>query len=212
MATVDEIAPDIYRLSTSVPPTVVPGGFTFNQFLVVDEQPLLFHTGMRSLFPDVREAVARVIDPAQLRWVAFSHIEADECGALNDWLAVAPQAQALCSRVAVMTSGDMADRPPRALGDGEELALGPRKRLRWLDARTCRTTGNAATCSRRRPRRCWRAISSPTAGRISPRSRSRRCSVRPRRRGGPCRPAWRSIRARRGSWPSWPPPSRARWR
>lgn len=134
MAKVDEIAPDIYRISTSVPPAVVPGGFTFNQFLVVDDEPLLFHTGMRTLFPDVREAVARVIEPAKLRWVAFSHIEADECGALNQWLGVAPQAQALCSRVAVMTSGDIADRPPRALADGEELALGSRRRLRWLDA------------------------------------------------------------------------------
>src|SRR5579871_1115740 len=132
--TVDEISPDIYRISTSVPPTVVPGGFTFNQFLVLDEEPLLFHTGMRTLFPDVRAAVARVIDPATLRWLAFSPIEADECGALNQWLATAPQAQAVCSSVAVMTSGDIADRPPRALADGEELVLGPRKRLRWLDA------------------------------------------------------------------------------
>ena len=78
--TVHEIAAGIYRISTPVPPSAMPGGFTFNQFLVVDEQPLLFHTGMRRLFPPVREAVARVIDPATLRWIGFSHVEADECG------------------------------------------------------------------------------------------------------------------------------------
>src|SRR5437763_4939820 len=132
--TVDEIAAGIYRISTPIPPAAFPGGFTFNQFLVVDDEPLLFHTGMRGLFPLVRGAVARVIDPARLRWIGFSHIEADECGALNDWLAVAPQARPVCSQVAAMTSGEMADRPPRALADGEEIVLGPNKRLRWLDA------------------------------------------------------------------------------
>jgi flavorubredoxin len=131
--TVHEIASGIYRISTPVSPTAIPGGFTFNQFLVVDQEPLLFHTGMRTLFPVVREAVARVLDPARLRWIGFSHVEADESGALNDWLAVAPQAQPVCSQVAAMTSGDMADRPLRALADGEELVLGG-KRLRWLDA------------------------------------------------------------------------------
>jgi len=129
---VHEIAAGIYRIST--PAAAVPGGFTFNQFLVVDDEPLLFHTGMRGLFPAVRQAVARVIDPARLRWIGFSHVEADECGALNDWLAVAPQAQAVCSQVAVMTSASIADRPPRPLADGEELVLGAKKRLRWLDA------------------------------------------------------------------------------
>jgi len=109
--TVHEIAAGIYRISTPVPPTVVPGGFAFNQFLVVDDEPLLFHTGMRSLFPMVREAVGRVIDPATLRWIGFSHVEADECGSLNEWLAVAP----------------------RALADGETLTLG-KTRVRWLDA------------------------------------------------------------------------------
>jgi flavorubredoxin len=133
--TVHEIAAGIYRISTPVPPGAIPGGFTFNQFLVVDDEPLLFHTGMRSLFPAVRAAVARVIDPAALRWVGYSHVEADEAGALNDWLAVAPRAQAVCSQVAAMTSADIADRPPRALADGEELALGAAgKRMRWLDA------------------------------------------------------------------------------
>ncbi|HEY8923441.1 MAG TPA: MBL fold metallo-hydrolase [Polyangia bacterium] len=129
---VDEIADGVYRISTPAP--AVPGGFTFNQILVVDDEPLLFHTGMRSLFPSVRAAVARVIDPARLRWIGFSHVEADECGALNDWLAVAPRAGWICSRTAAMTSGDIGDRPPRPLADGEELALGAKKRVRWLDA------------------------------------------------------------------------------
>jgi len=132
--TVDEIADGIYRISTPVPPGAIPGGFTFNQFLIGGDEPLLFHTGMRSLFPAVRQAMARVMDPARLRWVGFSHVEADECGALNDWLAIAPQAQAVCSQVAAMTSADIADRPPRALADGEELVLGSGKRVRWLDA------------------------------------------------------------------------------
>jgi len=131
---VDEIADGIYRISTPTPPGAIPGGFTFNQFLITGDEPLLFHTGMRSLFPAVRQAVARVMDPARLRWVGFSHVEADECGALNDWLAIAPQAQAVCSQVAALTSGDIADRPPRPLADGEELVLGSSKRVRWLDA------------------------------------------------------------------------------
>jgi flavorubredoxin len=130
--TVHDISAGINRISTPAP--AVPGGFTFNQFLVVDDEPLLFHTGMRSLFPVVREAVARVLDPARLRWIGFSHVEADECGALNNWLAVAPRAQPVCSQVAAMTSADIADRAPRPLADGEELVLGATKRLRWLDA------------------------------------------------------------------------------
>ena len=131
--TVHEIAAGIYRISTPVPPAAMPGGFTFNQFLIVDDEPLLFHTGMRSLFPAVRAAVARVIDPATLRWVGFSHVEADECGALNELLAVAPHAEALCGKIAAMVSvNDVADRPPRALADGERLSLG-RHAVTWFD-------------------------------------------------------------------------------
>jgi flavorubredoxin len=130
---VHEIAPDIYRISTPV--SLMPGGFMFNQFLIVDDEPLLFHTGLRQMFPTVREAVTRVIDPARLRWVGFSHYEADECGSLNDWLALAPQAQAVCSQVAALTSvNDVALRPPRPLADGEVLSLGTKRQLRWLDA------------------------------------------------------------------------------
>jgi len=131
--TVHEIAPDIYRISTPV--QTIPGGFTFNQFLIVDDEPLLFHTGLRQMFPLVRDAVRRVLDPERLRWIGFSHFEADECGSLNDWLALAPQAQAVCSQVAALTSvNDMALRPPRPLADGERLSLGTRHRVRWLDA------------------------------------------------------------------------------
>ena len=131
---VHEVASGIYRISTPVPPSVIPGGFTFNQYLVVDDAPLLFHTGPRSMFPWVREAVAHVLgDVSRLRYVGFSHIESDECGSMNEFLAVAPRAEVLCSRVAAMTSADLADRPPRALADGEEISLG-KKRVRWLDA------------------------------------------------------------------------------
>ena len=132
---VHEIAAGIFRISTPVPPTQMPGGFTFNQILVVDEDPLLFHTGPRRMFPLVREAVAHVLgDVKKLRYVGFSHVEADECGSINEWLAVAPRAEAVCSTIAAMVSmNDLADRPPRPLADGEELSLG-QKRMRWLDA------------------------------------------------------------------------------
>jgi flavorubredoxin len=129
---VDEVAPSVYRISTPV--DVVPGGFTFNQYLIQDEAPLLFHTGPRRMFPLVREAIAAVMPVEKLRFVAFSHVEADECGALNELLGVAPEAQPLCGQVAAMVSvNDLADRAPRALADGETLSLG-RARVRWLDA------------------------------------------------------------------------------
>jgi flavorubredoxin len=126
-----EIADGIYRINT--PLSVVPGGFSFNQYLIVDDEPMLFHTGLRRMFPLVREAVTTVMPVERLRYVGLSHFEADECGSLNEWLAVAPQAVAVCSRVAAMTSvQDVADRPPRALADGEMLALG-KHRVRWFD-------------------------------------------------------------------------------
>jgi flavorubredoxin len=132
---VHEIASGIYRISTPVPPSEMPGGFTFNQFLIVDDEPVLFHTGYRKMFPLVQQAVVHVLgDVAKLRYVAFSHFESDECGALNEWLSVAPQAQAVCSAIGKMvTVDDFAIRPARGMADGEELAIGKRK-LRWLDA------------------------------------------------------------------------------
>jgi flavorubredoxin len=130
---VHEIADGIFRINT---PIAIPGGpeqFNFNQYLIVDEQPLLFHTGPRRLFPRVRDAMAAVMPVERLRFVAFSHFEADECGALNEWLAAAPQSEPVCGRIAAMVSvDDVADRPARALADGETLHLG-RHALRWLD-------------------------------------------------------------------------------
>lgn len=127
-----EIADGIFRLSTLVP-DVTPDGFTFNQFLVVADEPLLFHTGMRGLFPLVSAAVAAVLPLDRLRWIAFGHVEADECGAMNQWLAAAPRAQIAHGTVGVEVSlNDLADRPPRALADGEVLDLGG-KRVRHID-------------------------------------------------------------------------------
>jgi flavorubredoxin len=128
---VHEVADAIYRINT---PVVIPGGgFSFNQYLLVDDEPLLFHTGPRKIFPLVHEAVATVLPPGRLRHIAFSHVEADECGSLNEWLAAAPQAVPLCGAVAAMVSiEDLADRPPRAIADGELLSLGSHA-VRWYD-------------------------------------------------------------------------------
>lgn len=132
-ASVHEIADGIHRISAVVPVDGIPGGFTFNQYLVVDDEPLLFHTGPRRLFSQVCAAVAQVLPVERLRWIAFSHVEADECGSLNEWLAAAPHAAPLCGRVAALVSiADLADRAPRALADGETLSLGQR-RVTWLD-------------------------------------------------------------------------------
>ena len=131
---IDEIAAGIYRISTALPPPAVAGGFTFNQFLIADDAPLLFHTGPRKLFPLTRAAIDRVLPAAKLRYVAFSHFEPDECGALNEFLAVAPRAEPVCGQISAMVCmGDYADRPARALADGEDLELG-RHTIRWLDA------------------------------------------------------------------------------
>src|SRR5262245_24882376 len=125
-----EVAPGIYRINT---PLAIPAGaFSFNQYLVADDEPLLFHTGPRGLFPLVAEAIGKVLPLSSLRHVAFSHFEADECGALNDFLAAAHSAQPVCSQVAAMVSvNDVADRPARALADGEILCAG-RHQLKWF--------------------------------------------------------------------------------
>jgi len=130
---VDEIAERIYRLSTRVPEIAAPAGFTFNQFLIDADEPLLFHCGPRSLFPFVSKALAAITPIERLRWIAFGHVEADECGAMNLWLAAAPQAQIVHGQTACMVSlNDLADRPPRALADGEILDIGG-KRVRYID-------------------------------------------------------------------------------
>lgn len=129
---ITEIADGIFRLSTFIP-QVPPTGLAFNQFLIRGEWPLLFHTGMRGLFPIVREAVAKLIQPEELRWISFGHYEADECGSMNDWLAIAPQAQITHGMTACGVSlNDMADRAPRMLQHGEIIDLGG-KRARYLD-------------------------------------------------------------------------------
>ena len=121
---VQEIADGIHRLSTFVP----EANFMFNQFLVQAEEPLLFHTGLRGLFPSVSAAVAKVVPPESLRWVTFGHVEADECGAMNDWLAAAPRAEVAHGAMGCIVSlNDLCDRPPRPLQDGEVLDLGGRR-------------------------------------------------------------------------------------
>jgi len=131
---VSEIADGIYRLSTYVPEIAPPAGFTFNQFLILGEEPLLFHTGLRKMFPLTRDAVGRVLPPERLRWIAFGHFEADECGAMNEWLAAAPQAQLAHGQTGCLVSlNDWADRVPRVLADGETIDIGNGKRVRYID-------------------------------------------------------------------------------
>jgi flavorubredoxin len=127
-----EIADNIYRLSTCVT-DAAPGGFTFNQFLIKAEQPLLFHTGPRQMFPLVSDAIARIVPLSKLRWITFGHVESDECGAMNELLAAAPSAEVAHGAVGCMVSlDDLCDRPPRKLADGEVIDLGG-KRVRHLD-------------------------------------------------------------------------------
>ncbi len=131
---VAEISDGLYRISTPLPPNpAMPAGFTFNQFLIVDDAPLLFHTGPRKLFPLVREAVESLIPVSSLRYLGLSHFEADECGALNEFLEVAPEAVPLCGMVAKMVSvDDVANREAHGLADMETLSLG-KHTVQWLD-------------------------------------------------------------------------------
>jgi flavorubredoxin len=129
--TVDEIADDIYRIATYVP-EVSPEGFTFNQFLVKADEPLLFHTGPRGMFPLVAEAIATVVPVEGLRWITFGHVEADECGSMNMWLTAAPDSQVAHGALGCDISlNDLCDRPPRALDEGEVIDLGG-KRVRQV--------------------------------------------------------------------------------
>ncbi len=130
MATVTEIAPDTYRISVFVPEF----NLQFNHFLVKDDEPLLFHTGYRGYFSEVREGVASVMDPSRIRWISFSHFESDECGALNEWLEIAPDAQPACSDLgAAVSVNDFSIRPPKGMADGEVLSTGKHR------FRLCRT-------------------------------------------------------------------------
>src|SRR4051794_23196292 len=130
---VDEIADGIYRLSTWVPEIAPPAGFTFNQFLVDAEEPLLFHTGGRGMFPLVSAAVARIRPVEGVRWITFGHVESDECGSMNEWLAAAPRAEVAHGAIGCMVSlNDLCDRMPRPLADGEVIDLGG-KRVRHID-------------------------------------------------------------------------------
>ena len=132
--TIDEIAASTYRISTPLPPHIIPGGFSFNQYLIAGGQPVLFHSGPRAMFPLVREAIDTIVPAAQLRYISFSHFEADECGALNEFLSIAPNAQPLCSQIAALVSvNDYASRPARAMGDGEILDAGDHQ-FQWIDA------------------------------------------------------------------------------
>jgi flavorubredoxin len=130
---IDELADGIYRICTPIPPTEeFAAGFSFNRFLIADDEPLLYHTGLRQLFPATRAAIETVLPVKTLRYVSFSHVEADECGAMNLFLEAAPNAQPLCSDIAAMVSiGDLADREPRAMADGETLSLG-KHRVKWI--------------------------------------------------------------------------------
>jgi flavorubredoxin len=128
---VHEVAEGIFRINT---PVDIAGGFSFNQYLILDDQPLLFHTGLKKLFPLVFEAVGSITSAKDLRFLAFSHFEADECGALNEWLNAAPEATPVCSQVAAMVSiNDVADRAAIAMTEGNTLNLG-RHTVRWIDA------------------------------------------------------------------------------
>jgi len=131
-STIDEIEAGIYRISTYLP-QIGPTGFTFNQFLIAGEEPFLFHCGQRALFPAVSAAIGKVMDIAKLRWIGFSHVEADECGALDQFLAAAPKAQPAVGRMGVnLWLGDVCDREARVLANDEVLDIGG-KRLRRLD-------------------------------------------------------------------------------
>lgn len=128
---VDEIGADLYRISTPLPG--VPGGFTFNQFLLVDDEPLLFHTGPRIFFPFIREGIEHVMPVTKLRWVGFGHVESDECGAFAEIMAAAPEARLLCGAIqSMLAAHDLTDRPAKVLSTGEEHSLGKHS-VRWID-------------------------------------------------------------------------------
>jgi len=130
---IDEIAAGLYRLSIFVRDAAPPAGFTYNHFLMIGDEPLLFHCGKRKMFPLVSAAVAQIVPIERLRWLGFGHFEADECGSMNEWLAAAPRAELMHGMLGCRVSiSDMADREPRVLSNGEVMDIGG-KRLRYLD-------------------------------------------------------------------------------
>lgn len=132
-ARIDQIGDGIFRISVFVPEIGPPEGFTFNSFLIVDDEPLLFHAGQRRMFGEFSAAVASLMPVDKLRWISFGHIEADECGAMNLWLEAAPNAQVVHGHTACEISlNDLADRVPRAVADGELITSG-RRRIRYID-------------------------------------------------------------------------------
>ena len=129
----DEVAAGIYRVSVFLPQAQGGAGFMFNHFLIVGDEPMLFHCGLRKMFPLVSEAVSKVVPIQKLRWLGFGHFEADECGSMNEWLTASPHAELAHGAVGCRVSvADMADRPPRVLADGEVVDLGG-KRVRYID-------------------------------------------------------------------------------
>jgi flavorubredoxin len=138
-------------ISTYAPDIAPPAGFTFNLFLVLGDEPLMFHTGLRKMFPANRDALGRIMPTERLRWIAFGHFEADECGAMNEWLAIATQATPAHGQTGCMVSlNDFADRPPRVLRDGEVVNLGGGKRVRFIDTHTPHMVGMPACYTRSR--------------------------------------------------------------
>ena len=151
---IDEIASGVYRLSIFAPETGPPAGLTYNHFLIIGDEPLLFHCGKRKMFPLVSAAVAQIMPVKRLRWLAFGHFEADECGSMNEWLAAAPGAELTHGMVGCRVSiSDMADRPPRMLFNGEVIDIGG-KRVRYIDTHMYRMDGMPVSRSRRQQVRC----------------------------------------------------------
>ena len=170
MAQITEVAPDLFRITTFVEPF----NLQFSQFLVRDDEPLLFHTGPRALFPVIKEAVASLIDLENLRWIGFSHFEADECGTLPEWQTLAPQSTAVCSLVGKLVSVDdcLSLRPAKGMSDGEVLQTGRYRASAFSRRRMCRIAGKLGCCSKKRSRRSCVRISSIKAA-MGNRSRNR---------------------------------------
>ena len=175
--TVDEIADRIYRLSTFVP-DIGPTGFTFNQFLIDADEPAIFHTGPRAMFPSVSEAIASVMPLDRLRWIMFGHLESDECGAMNLFLAAAPNAQVAHTAIGCMVSiNDLADRPPAPIPPDGHLSTSAAGASAASTPRMCPTAGTPTSSTRRPPARCSAATCSPRSddGPALTDERPRRC-------------------------------------